>query len=72
MNEQSTDTPVRSSSEDSLLEMLRRRGPQTMETLSLISGLSWNQVFSAIDRLSRQGSVSLQRRPPCEYQVSAR
>ena len=52
-----------------LLEALRN-GPQTIDTLSLLSGLSWSQVFNAIDRLSRSGHISLQRLPVCEYQVS--
>jgi hypothetical protein len=59
-------------SEARLIDALRRRGPQTIETLSSLSGLSWSQVFLAIDRLSRTGNVSLQRLPSCEYQVSAR
>lgn len=60
-----------SPSESRLIHALQRRGPQTIETLSSLSGLSWSQVFLAIDRLSRTGNVSLQRLSSCEYQVSA-
>jgi predicted transcriptional regulator len=60
-----------SPSEARLIDALRRSGPQTIETLSSLSGLSWSQVFLAIDRLSRTGNVSLQRLSSCEYQVSA-
>jgi len=58
------------SSDHQLLEALRRSGPQTIEALSSVSGLSWGQVFLAIDRLSRTGNVSLRRLPSCHYQVS--
>jgi DNA-binding MarR family transcriptional regulator len=60
-----------SPSEARLIDALRRSGPYTIEALSSVSGLSWSQVFLAIDRLSRTGNVSLQRLSSCEYQVSA-
>ena len=59
-------------SEARLIAALRRSGPQTFESLSSLSGLSWSQVFLAIDRLSRAGDVSIQRLPSCQYQVSVR
>jgi hypothetical protein len=55
-----------------LLDALRRGGPQTIEGLSSLSGLSWGQVFLAIDRLSRTGNVCLRRLPSRHYQVSVK
>jgi DNA-binding MarR family transcriptional regulator len=57
-------------SEGLLIQALHRRGPQTIEALSSTSGLSWSQVFMAIDRLSRSGMVALRRSGRGEYQVS--
>jgi DNA-binding MarR family transcriptional regulator len=61
-----------SPSEARLVTALRRSGPQTIEALSSISGLSWSQVFLAVDRLSRAGEVALQRLPSSHYQVSVK
>ena len=62
-------TPV--STDELLLEALRGMQPQTIESLcSLLSGMTWSQVFLAIDRLSRVGAVTLQPIRRCEYQVS--
>ena len=58
------------SADEQLLSTLRTMGPQTIEKLASIPGLSWAQVFLAIDRLSRSGEVSLQPIRRCEYQVS--
>jgi hypothetical protein len=49
---------------------LRGRGPQTIEMLASLPGLSWPQVFMAVDRLSRSGAVSLRPAGRAEYQVS--
>lgn len=53
-----------------LIEVLRQEGPQTIEALSTRAGISWTQVFLAIDRLSRSGGVSLRRLGGSRYQVS--
>jgi hypothetical protein len=58
------------STDEELLSTLRTMGPQTIEKLASLPGLSWAQVFLAIDRLSRSGEVSLQPIRRCEYQVS--
>ena len=53
-----------------LLALLRERGAQTMDQLtSLFPAVSWSQVFLAVDRLSRTGSVSLRKIGAYEYQV---
>ena len=54
--------------DEKLIAALKRRGPMTIEELSSVSGMSWALMFSAVDRLSRIGAVSLRRIGP-EYQV---
>jgi hypothetical protein len=49
---------------------LKRRGAQTMEGLSTLTGIGWAQVFLSVDRLSRVGKVSLTPVRPCEYRIS--
>ncbi len=44
-----------------LITSLKKRGPLTIEALAAESGMSWAQMFSAVDRLSRAGTVSLRR-----------
>ena len=57
------------STDERLLIALREMGPQTVEELTTLPGLSWSQVFFAIDRLSRRGTVSVRRTQLCGYQV---
>ncbi len=56
-----------------VIDFLRAHGPTTMETLvrSLIS-LSWAQVFSAVDRLSRTDQVHLRQTRARDYIVGMR
>ncbi len=53
-----------------MLWTLKRRGTQTMEGLSSLTGIGWAQVFLSVDRLSRIGKVSLTPVRPCEYRIS--
>lgn len=55
--------------EEKLIASLKRKGPLTIEELSSQSGMSWAQMFAAVDRLSRAGAVML-RRIGSEYQVA--
>ena len=55
--------------DEKLIAALKKRGPLTIEELSSESGMSWAQMFSAVDRLSRAGAVSLRRIGPA-YQVA--
>lgn len=55
--------------DEKLVAELKRTGPLTIEELSSQSGMSWAQMFAAIDRLSRAGAVLL-RRTGSEYQVT--
>lgn len=43
---------------------------QVEDILRRLTGFTWNQVFSAIDRMSRDGRLALQRPARCEYKVS--
>ena len=72
MSQPNNDSRLSASADDLLIHALRQGGPQTIETLSSLSGLSWGQVFLAIDRLCRIGHVRLRRLPSRQYQVSAR
>ena len=42
-----------------VLWTLKKKGAQTMEGLSSLTGIGWAQVFMSVDRLSRIGKVSL-------------
>jgi len=53
-----------------VLLLLRRKGAQTIENLTTLTGMRWGQVYSSVDRLSRMGKVSLAPVYPSEYRVS--
>jgi DNA-binding Lrp family transcriptional regulator len=55
--------------ERTLLDLLRRKAPQTFDDLIALSGLSPAQVLLAVDRLTRSRAVVLRRVGP-EYWVS--
>jgi DNA-binding GntR family transcriptional regulator len=54
--------------DEKIIAALKKGGPLTIEEMSSIPGMSWVRVFSAVDRLSRSGVVSL-RRIGLGYQV---
>ena len=54
--------------DEKIIAALKKNGPLTIEEMSSIPGMSWVRVFSAVDRLSRTGVVSL-RRIGLGYQV---
>jgi hypothetical protein len=56
-----------------VMEFLRSHSPTTMDTLlrSLLT-LSWAQVFSAVDRLSRTHQILLQQTPHRDYEIRIR
>ena len=43
---------------------------QVEDMIQRLEGFTWNQVFSAIDRLSREGTLALQRPARFGYQIS--
>ena len=53
-----------------MLLLLKRKGAQTIEGLTTLTGIGWGQVFLSVDRLSRTGKVSLTPVYPSEYRVS--
>ena len=53
-----------------VLLVLRRNGAQTIEGLTIVTGIGWGKVFLSVDRLSRTGKVSLTPVYPSEYRVS--
>ena len=53
-----------------MLGVLKKKGAQSMEGLSTLTGIGWAQVFMSVDRLSRIGKVSLIPVRPCEYRIS--
>lgn len=54
--------------DEKIIAVLKQRGPLTIEEMSSMPGMSWVRVFSAVDRLSRIGAVTL-RRIGLAYQV---
>jgi hypothetical protein len=56
-----------------VMEFLQTHGPTTMERLvRALVGLSWAQVFSAVDRLSRANKVQLAQTPQRDYTIRMR
>ena len=53
-----------------VLLLLKRKGAQTIEGLTTLTGIAWGQVYVSVDRLSRTGKVSLTPVFPSEYRVS--
>ena len=47
--------------DDAILKLLDQQESATIELLMGWLGLSWEQVFSTVDRLSRSGAVRLTR-----------
>lgn len=45
--------------DEKIIAALKMSGPLTIEEMSSIPGMSWVRVFSAVERLSRYGAVSL-------------
>lgn len=57
--------------ESAILTELEQHGPCTVdELIQQLTIYTWNQVFVTIDRLSREGTLLLQRRRGFEYTVS--
>jgi hypothetical protein len=59
-----------SASERRLLDVLREKGPQTLDNLCALPDLGWAQVLLAVDHLSRSHEIVLKLIAPREYQVS--
>ena len=56
-----------------VMDYLQAHGPTTMDTLvAALVTLSWAQVFSAVDRLSRANKVQLAQTPQHDYTIRMR
>jgi hypothetical protein len=53
-----------------MLNVLKRKGAQSIEDLPTLTGIGWAQVFMSVDRLSRIGKLTLTPVRPCEYRIS--
>jgi hypothetical protein len=54
-----------------VIDFLQTHGPTTMERLVYaLVGLSWAQVFSAVDRLSRTNKVYLRQTQERDYVIA--
>lgn len=61
----------RSTVEQAIIRELTVRGSCRVEdVVERLNGCTWNQVFSAIDRMTRDGTLALQRPARFEYHVS--
>lgn len=58
--------------ETAVLQYLDQQGTVTMEdVIRRFHHLPFNQVFVAVDQLSRKGKIYLARRTPCGYAISS-
>ena len=54
-----------------IIRELEQQGPCTLDALAYrLPACTWNQIFMAVDALSREGTISLQPRAHCQYLVS--
>jgi len=57
--------------ESAIHQQLARAGTCSLDELAaLLPGYSWAQVFAAVDRLTREGTVALQHPAPFRYLLS--
>lgn len=57
--------------EDAIVETLQRSGPCCLDDVVMsLPGFSWGVVFGAVDRMSRDGRVSLRQVGYSTYQIS--
>ena len=57
--------------ESAIHQQLARVGTCSLDELAaLLPGYSWAQVFAAVDRLTREGTVSLRHPGPFHYILS--
>jgi hypothetical protein len=55
-----------------ILQALKASGTDLDDLVSSLPGLTWNQVFLEIDRLSRTGEVQVTSQTPGSYRVALR
>ena len=65
--------PINASAEEVVIEMLRKASPCCLDDLvTYLPNLSWGEVFVAVDRMSRDGRVSLRQLGYSTYQITLR
>jgi len=63
--------PIDASAEEAVLDILRRTGPCGLDDLvRQLPHFTWNKVFIAVDRMSRDGRVLLARHARSIYSVT--
>jgi hypothetical protein len=63
--------PLDMSVEEAVLDRLQSSGPSYLEDLVMqLPNFSWSQVFLAVDRMSREGLLSLRRLTCSAYYVA--
>jgi len=67
MHEERLDATI---CERRLMDLLREKGPQTLDSLCSLPDMSWAQVLLAVDHLSRIQEVNLELMATREYLVS--
>ena len=61
---------INSCVEDALVTELEDRGPCRLDDLvEQLPSYSWNEIFIAVDRMSREGRVTLRRTASSGYEV---
>jgi hypothetical protein len=59
--------------EEAIVETLQRSGPCCLDdVVTYLPNLSWGEVFLAVDRMSRDGRVSLLQLGYSTYQITLR
>ena len=57
--------------ESAIHQQLARAGTCSLDEIAaLLPGYSWAQVFAAVDRLTREGTVALKHPAPLRYLLS--
>ena len=59
--------------EEAIVETLQRSGPCCLDDIvAYLPNFSWGEVFLAVDRMSRDGRVSLRQLGYSTYQITLR
>ena len=59
--------------EEAIVETLRRSGPCCLDDIvAYLPNFSWGEVFVAVDRMSRDGRLSLRQLGYSTYQITLR
>jgi hypothetical protein len=63
--------PINTTAEEVVLDVLQKTGPCYLDDLVIqLPNLSWNEVFVAVDRMSRDGRLFLRRLARSTYYVA--